>query len=144
MSDDKQATNEIDDGQPVVKSQKQLEKEAVKAAKLAKLQQKQAAQAVKQTVAPKEKVEVRIAKYWLTFVTHTLFHEINFFAEEGESCKRVCLRGKHRRGGEERPFWLNARCLQPSVCRSCLVLLVGEGRILQAGIFCKFFFFFLQ
>lgn len=79
MTDDKQATNENDDGQPVVKTQKQLEKEAVKAAKLAKLQQKQAAQAVKQTVAPKEKVEVRIAKNWLTFVTHTLFHEFNNF-----------------------------------------------------------------
>lgn len=56
MADDKPATTE--NGEPVVKTAKQLEKEAAKAAKLAKLQQKQAAQAAQQSVAPKEKAEV--------------------------------------------------------------------------------------
>lgn len=60
MTDEKQLSNEVDDGQPVVKTQKQLEKEAAKAAKLAKLQQKQAAQAAaaQQPAATKEKAEV--------------------------------------------------------------------------------------
>lgn len=58
MTDDK-VTTEGDDGQPVVKTAKQLEKEAAKAAKLAKLQQKQAAQAAaQQSAGTKEKVEV--------------------------------------------------------------------------------------
>lgn len=60
MTDDKTVIAETEmDGQPVVKTQKQLEKEAAKAAKLAKLQQKQAAQQAQQAVAPKEKAEVR-------------------------------------------------------------------------------------
>lgn len=57
------------DGPPVVKTAKQLEKEAAKAAKLAKLQQKQAAQAAQataqQSAAPKEKLEVN-CENWLT------------------------------------------------------------------------------
>lgn len=59
---DNQVATENEDGQPIVKTAKQLEKEAVKSAKLAKLQQKQAAQAAQvaalQSAAPKEKVEV--------------------------------------------------------------------------------------
>jgi hypothetical protein len=59
MTEDKPATSENTSGdEPVVKTAKQLEKEAAKAAKLAKLQQKQAAQAAQQSVAPKEKAEV--------------------------------------------------------------------------------------
>lgn len=60
MSDEKPVTSETTaaDGEPVVKTAKQLEKEAAKAAKLAKLQQKQAAQAAQQSSAPKEKAEV--------------------------------------------------------------------------------------
>lgn len=62
MSDEKPVTTESGDGEPVIKTAKQLEKEAAKAAKLLKLQQKQAAQAAQtaaqQTAAPKEKVEV--------------------------------------------------------------------------------------
>jgi hypothetical protein len=56
MTGDKAVTT--DNGEPVVKTAKQLEKEAAKAAKLAKLQQKQAAQAAQQSAAPKEKAEV--------------------------------------------------------------------------------------
>lgn len=67
MSDDKTLTTENTSGDvPVVKTAKQLEKEAAKAAKLAKLQQKQAAQAAQQSVAPKEKTEVSISIFWLT------------------------------------------------------------------------------
>lgn len=58
MTDEKPTICDDGDGQPVVKTQKQLEKEAAKAAKLAKLQQKQAAQAAQQAAAPKEKSEV--------------------------------------------------------------------------------------
>lgn len=67
MSDDKQAKaeNELLGNEPVVKTAKQLEKEAAKAAKLAKLQQKQAAQAAQQSAAPKEKAEVNCTKLWL-------------------------------------------------------------------------------
>jgi hypothetical protein len=54
MTDEKTPTVEAGDGQPVVKTAKQLEKEAAKAAKLAKLQQKQATQAAQQAAAPKE------------------------------------------------------------------------------------------
>lgn len=77
MPDEKPVTTEISLGDgAVVKTAKQLEKEAAKAAKLAKLQQKQAAQAAQQTAAPKEKAEVS-CKIWLNFcVTHTLFHEL--------------------------------------------------------------------
>jgi hypothetical protein len=60
MSDANPVTTE--NGELVVKTAKQLEKEAAKAAKLAKLQQKQAAQAAQQAVAPKEKAEVKLRK----------------------------------------------------------------------------------
>lgn len=81
MTNENPVTTENGDGVQVAKTPKQLEKEAAKAAKLAKLQQKQATQAAKESVAPKEKVEVRFltfVKLVNIFMTHTLFHEINF------------------------------------------------------------------
>lgn len=63
MTNEKPATNEnpSGDGQPPVKTAKQLEKEAAKAAKLAKFEQKKA-QGVQQAAAPKaEKVEVNLS-----------------------------------------------------------------------------------
>lgn len=54
--------NPAGEGQPV-KTAKQLEKDAIKAAKLAKLEQKKAAQAAQQAAAPKEKVEVSFDSY---------------------------------------------------------------------------------
>lgn len=84
MADEKQVTAENGNGEPVIKTAKQLEKEAAKVAKLAKLQQKQAAQAAQtaaqQSAGPKEKIEVSYEKNWLTLMTHTLlFHEFIFF-----------------------------------------------------------------
>lgn len=100
MSDDKQAINENGDGQPVVKTAKQLEKEAAKAAKLAKLQQKQAAQAAQataqQSAAPKEKVEVNWEKKWLPLKGDS--HVAIFFSvEKGKSDQRHYLRRAHCR-----------------------------------------------
>jgi valyl-tRNA synthetase len=59
MTNESPATSEnpSGDGQPV-KTAKQLEKEAQKAAKLAKFEQKKAVKGAQQASAPKEKVEV--------------------------------------------------------------------------------------
>lgn len=78
MSDEKSVSeNAKEDCQPIQKTAKQLEKEAVKAAKLAKLQQKQAALAAK-SVGQKQhedpKAEVsrhRVEKkYFVTIADH--------------------------------------------------------------------------
>jgi hypothetical protein len=61
MSDTKA---EINEAEPVVeKTAKQLEKEAKKAAKTAKFLEKKTKEAEKQPAAPKEKAEVKIAKF---------------------------------------------------------------------------------
>lgn len=98
MSDEKPVTTESGDGEPVIKTAKQLEKEAAKAAKLLKLQQKQAAQAAQtaaqQSAAPKEKVEVNCETNLVNSRdSRVVVPRIHFFlsAEKSESNKRNCL-----------------------------------------------------
>jgi hypothetical protein len=90
MTDDKIVNAEAEmDGQPVVKTQKQLEKEAAKAAKLAKLQQKQATQAAQQAVAPKEKVEVGFFNIFV--MVNTFIPFFSNFIEKGQESGRCCV-----------------------------------------------------
>lgn len=64
-----------------------------------------------------------------------------FLSEKGkeEGSKRsCCVQYRDETRGEERHFAAIAGCLQPSVCWSCVVRLVGKGRLLQAWVWCKY------
>jgi hypothetical protein len=95
MTNESPATSEnpSGDGQPV-KTAKQLEKEAQKAAKLAKFEQKKAAQGAQQPSAPKEKVEVSFFNSSLNSLISIHYSHVAcffFFAEKSESYKGDCL-----------------------------------------------------